>query len=397
MYRNFIYVYTLFILIQLTVTSCSGKKDDQQIKYPEEITVNYNTVKNQNISNAKYLSDFADIETLVLSMPSQYPIDFPRTIHISENGNIYLTGAFIPYILVFNKNGEFLKKIGQEGRGPGEFSQPWFITTDLTGRLIVGDFEQRRVSIFDKEYNYSNGFTVSHMILQLIVTDSSQIIIHDYDRAARISKASIYVFNYKGKLIKKFGGATPGNLKLLNLPFMSEGPYLLLCNNILFEGEYPDYHIRKYNLKGNLLKEFGVSPKHWDSVLNADLKKIPPPQMFTPAAKKKLDEFYKDFNTRTKVSWMSCTKTGYIILFSETINKVKESMYISIYDIMGNCLNNHLKFNKPVLNNHRSFIFSYPMPTNDGICFVQSETTKSENKQNKKTGVEKINLMIYKF
>ncbi len=294
MHKNSTWFFISFILAHFILTTCSEKKDVQNIQYPLENRSIYNTAINQNIRSSEYLEDFVEIDSLTLSMPLEYPIDFPRTIHISENGKIYLTGVFIPYILVFNKNGDFLKKVGQKGKGPGEFTQPWFITTDCSGKLIVGDFSQRHVSIFDQKDNYSNGFTVSHMILQLVVTDSGQIIIHDYDGATRLNRESIYVYNYQGKLIKKFGGATQGNRKVRNLPFMSAGPYLLLSKNFLFEGEYPDYHILKYDLLGNFQKKFGVPPKYWDSVLNADYKKVPPPQMFTPSVKKKLEKLESD-------------------------------------------------------------------------------------------------------
>jgi hypothetical protein len=49
-----------------------------------------------------------------------------------EEGNIYLLDAQLNQVLVFSPDGEYLKSIGREGEGPGEFRRPsdMFVTVD---------------------------------------------------------------------------------------------------------------------------------------------------------------------------------------------------------------------------------------------------------------------------
>ncbi|MBN1970086.1 MAG: 6-bladed beta-propeller [Candidatus Delongbacteria bacterium] len=69
---------------------------------------------------------------------------------IDKEENIYITNRLENNILVFDKNGNLIKKIGQYGIGPGEFSSikwPMF----LDDRLFVSDDNRKLVNIFQKD------------------------------------------------------------------------------------------------------------------------------------------------------------------------------------------------------------------------------------------------------
>jgi len=69
------------------------------------------------------------------------------SICADENGTLYLLDQQLNQVLVFSKDGEYLRSIGHEGEGPGEFRRPsgMFLTPDgnvavlqtMPGRIIL--------------------------------------------------------------------------------------------------------------------------------------------------------------------------------------------------------------------------------------------------------------------
>ena len=61
----------------------------------------------------------------------------PRSFDIDRDYNIMMSDYSNDCVYVFNKEGEQLHKFGKRGQGIGEFSYPWGIVLDNTGRIIV--------------------------------------------------------------------------------------------------------------------------------------------------------------------------------------------------------------------------------------------------------------------
>jgi len=57
-------------------------------------------------------------------------------------------------LVVFTRDGKFLRSYGKMGRGPGEFMGPHALATDSKGRIFVADRSNNRVQVFDKDMNY---------------------------------------------------------------------------------------------------------------------------------------------------------------------------------------------------------------------------------------------------
>ncbi len=54
-------------------------------------------------------------------------------------------------MIVFDKNGKFIRAWGKVGQGQGEFSQPHSIALDSKGRVYVADRNNSRIQIFDSK------------------------------------------------------------------------------------------------------------------------------------------------------------------------------------------------------------------------------------------------------
>ena len=75
------------------------------------------------------------------------------------NGDVYVAEShmnvadptLVGRISVFDRNGTFLRVIGETGTGPGEFRTPHAVELDSQGRLIVADRHNHRIQVLTKE------------------------------------------------------------------------------------------------------------------------------------------------------------------------------------------------------------------------------------------------------
>jgi tripartite motif-containing protein 71 len=61
-------------------------------------------------------------------------------------------------IQVFDKNGTFLFKWGEEGEGDGQFTLPYGLDVDKEGNVWVADRGNNRIQKFDAEGNFLLAF-----------------------------------------------------------------------------------------------------------------------------------------------------------------------------------------------------------------------------------------------
>ena len=64
-------------------------------------------------------------------------------------------------LLVFDDEGHFLRKIGRQGQGPGEFNLPLTMSLDPAGRIHVEDGRMRRINTYSEDGNFLKSFTLS--------------------------------------------------------------------------------------------------------------------------------------------------------------------------------------------------------------------------------------------
>jgi hypothetical protein len=82
--------------------------------------------------------------------------DQPTSIAIAPNGDIFVAEGHAPTfgnsrIMVFDKNGNFIKTFGRVGSGEGEFKSPHVLMFDSAGRLFVADRSNNRVDILTRD------------------------------------------------------------------------------------------------------------------------------------------------------------------------------------------------------------------------------------------------------
>ncbi len=108
---------------------------------------------------------FGEAEEEYFHRPSDIEIDSAQSL-------IYVVDLGNHRIVAFDFDGKFVRIIGKEGQGPGEFSRPSgaFVTSD--SRLAVADYGNNRIQVFDKTGKFlSSTNTKEVRVADLMVID----------------------------------------------------------------------------------------------------------------------------------------------------------------------------------------------------------------------------------
>jgi DNA-binding beta-propeller fold protein YncE len=89
-------------------------------------------------------------------------LNLPSGIAILKNGNMIVTDGYgNNRVILFDKNGKFIKQVGKgaggptdKGTGPGEWNLPHKLAVDADENLYIIDREGHRIEVFDKNLTY---------------------------------------------------------------------------------------------------------------------------------------------------------------------------------------------------------------------------------------------------
>jgi DNA-binding beta-propeller fold protein YncE len=76
----------------------------------------------------------------------------PTDLAFGSNGDVYISDGYgNSRVVQYTRDGKFVRTWGKKGSGPGEFNLPHGIAVDKQGRVYVGDRDNRRMQVFDKD------------------------------------------------------------------------------------------------------------------------------------------------------------------------------------------------------------------------------------------------------
>lgn len=78
-------------------------------------------------------------------------IGYINEIMIDEDGNYYLLDRAFSHIKIYSPQGKFLRIIGREGEGPGEFRQPGGFYFQKNGNIAIAQMMPGRLIIIDRQ------------------------------------------------------------------------------------------------------------------------------------------------------------------------------------------------------------------------------------------------------
>lgn len=99
----------------------------------------------------------------------------PQRFLFDDKGDVFVLDNKAKRIFKFNSKGEFIKKAGREGQGPGEFQNPYcFCTNERT--IFIGDTNKREILIFDKELVFKNSFKTISSYMNIAISKNGLLI-----------------------------------------------------------------------------------------------------------------------------------------------------------------------------------------------------------------------------
>lgn len=76
----------------------------------------------------------------------------PTDVAFGPDGEVFVSDGYgNNRVKKYSAQGKFISSWGRAGKGPGEFSLPHAIIVDSRGRVLVGDRENNRIQVFDRE------------------------------------------------------------------------------------------------------------------------------------------------------------------------------------------------------------------------------------------------------
>lgn len=184
----------------------------------------------------------------------------PKDIEVGKDGLFYILDAGNNRIQVFDNAAKFIRTIGREGKGPGEFTYPVDVAIDSQNNLLISE-SMGRVQILDAEGSYKKGFKPTETYPgRMAVNREGMVYLYNAGRSA--IDALFLLYDYEGNIVGKIG--SPGT---------KEAPYLRTMKNLnhfcldskdnLCISYISRTLLEKYSKAGNLI---------WQSLYEANFK-----------------------------------------------------------------------------------------------------------------------------
>ncbi len=146
-------------LILFVLIFCS-----KEAEYPQQIEV-IDGVK--MITNPDYPRDGVfqlnleeDLSIGVEEGDEKYMLNEPQDVQVTDDGTIYIMDWGDTCIKVYDSEGGYLRTVGREGVGPGEFSTPVYMDISADGKIFLMDGRNQRVVVFSTDGDYLGGFRI---------------------------------------------------------------------------------------------------------------------------------------------------------------------------------------------------------------------------------------------
>ena len=147
-------VFWFSLLIIISLASCATKKKDSSKSNKEKNEFILIDEKESVGEKTMKLSDLIDDYRIIKFENSDSAIFRVRKPVVSKNYVAFIQGNSQPVVL-FDKNGKFICKVGNIGQGPGEYSMAYDALIDeQRNKIYITEMVSENIYVYDLEGNY---------------------------------------------------------------------------------------------------------------------------------------------------------------------------------------------------------------------------------------------------
>ncbi len=204
---HFLHSFILFISVFLLHSGCKPSSQQEIKSSAKEVTLPYIIDIEKNIDNVKELP-----VSLIAKNLEYIPLETKKNCLLRKVSKLVFTDSFIfvsdfNKLLQFNRKGKFIRQIGKNGKGPGEYVYVMSFDIDYySNQVYIMDYSPR-IEVFDFSGNYIRQFDRSKIIsYQFLGFDKDKLIFHFANMPKHYdpTEVSLMITDTKGNPLKEF-------------------------------------------------------------------------------------------------------------------------------------------------------------------------------------------------
>lgn len=181
---------------------------------------------------------------------------------VAEDGSIFIVDGTNKQVSVFDRNGNFVRRFGRSGRGPGEFEHPYRIRVTGT-EVYVYDRSLHRINVYDRSGNFlRDGIVPLSATAQPFFVPASRGRLYFSGRATAMGRregAIIHELDERFRIVRSFGRLPPIKDSVA-MEFLSGGDLEVDDQGDLWFAPLAAYEIHRYSPAGEL--ELVITREH---------------------------------------------------------------------------------------------------------------------------------------
>lgn len=193
------YLWILCIMFAMFLGGCQNKKKElTYVKDKDFLTIN---IDNLETKQPIYFSSlFNDIKIIPLETNENCMIGHINQLKIFKDYIIVLDGSIAKSIFIFNRDGKYLRKIGNIGLGPGEYKRVHMFSLDEENdRILVLDGNLRKIITYTLDGEFvTEYFHQEKSIFQFCIFNEKIFLDHILSNQ-NISEYYLSIINLNGK------------------------------------------------------------------------------------------------------------------------------------------------------------------------------------------------------
>lgn len=247
-------------------------------------------------------------------------IGYLWSLAADDNGRLFFLDARGRQVLVFDNDGRFVSRVGNNGPGPGEFQGPRTVYIDSRHRIYIVDSKSRKINIYGPEGKYQSSFlfSSSHGPGDITVDSHKGVFMGALSVPTGSGARCDWLQKYdsQGRFVRSFYKDISGKdwVFRMNPNFLFD-----VSEDLIYAMQINRYDIQVFNNNGDLVKSFGRAPGYYrapdESYVMDDTK--------FPSVEKIKAELYRLMESWTRPMHLEIVDPGTILIQSAANGLIK--------------------------------------------------------------------------